>query len=457
MPKRVIDFDAMWGSDKLAACAEWAQAEYAWLYGLADASGCFELTNLRVIWGRVAAIRRNLSIERLEQIFGEFQDKGLLFAWEHEGKRYGHWTGSDVPGRLPPPSWRMRLERLAPPVPKQALSEYVSRYARGRAGLQGGGFLTEGRAEEGNRRAGSFDLDGAGGHGERNFKSEISDLKCSRGAGIRRLDSGGVVECRAGQAGDGLNQNREAENLLRDRLSGLKDRSIEGKAGLKARVEAGQEQNWNGDLNWEGKRERKPAAAVGSGTELEAEGRDAQGEQTLFSPSVAPSVIRSNPNSFSNLNSKYNSLSDPSPVFDSNCDLRSNSHPSFDSDSSAETRTNSGMPSGNAPAVAGFNGERVGAKYPAEERMDTNRLAAERSDANCAGASAGDGTPGAYRGERAVAARASYGFRGRDKAEILAGELLVGQGPVCGPVRVKPEALERNRRRNAARDGSRSP
>jgi hypothetical protein len=30
MPKRVIDFDAMWGSDKLASCAEWAQAEYAW-------------------------------------------------------------------------------------------------------------------------------------------------------------------------------------------------------------------------------------------------------------------------------------------------------------------------------------------------------------------------------------------------------------------------------------------
>ena len=136
MPKRVIDFDAMWGSDKLASCAEWAQAEYAWLYGLADASGCFELTNLRVIWGRVAAIRRNLTIERLEQVFEEFQDKGLLFVWEHEGKRYGHWTGSDVPGRLPPPSWRMRLERLAPPVPKQQFAEYVSRFARGRASLR---------------------------------------------------------------------------------------------------------------------------------------------------------------------------------------------------------------------------------------------------------------------------------------------------------------------------------
>jgi hypothetical protein len=141
MPKRVIDFDAMWGSDKLASCAEWAQAEYAWLYGLADASGCFELTNLRVIWGRVAAIRRNLLLERLEQVFLEFQDKGLLFAWEENGKRYGHWTGSDVPGRLPAPSWRVRLERLAPPVPKQQLAEFMSRFSRGRAASPGGGFL----------------------------------------------------------------------------------------------------------------------------------------------------------------------------------------------------------------------------------------------------------------------------------------------------------------------------
>jgi hypothetical protein len=138
MPKRVIDFDAMWGSDKLAACAEWAQAEYAWLYGLADASGCFELTNLRVIWGRVAAVRRNLTIERLEQIFDEFRDKGLLFIWEHEGKRYGHWTGSDVPGRLPPPSWRVRLEKYAPPVPRKQYAEYASKFSRGRAALASG-------------------------------------------------------------------------------------------------------------------------------------------------------------------------------------------------------------------------------------------------------------------------------------------------------------------------------
>src|SRR6202790_4813798 len=128
MPKRVIDFDAMWASDKIASFADGAQAEYAWLYGVADASGCFELTNVRVIWGRVSAIRKNLTIERLEQVLGEFMARGLLFTWEENGKRYGHWTGSDVPGRLPAPSWRMRLEKLAPPVPCAALAAYSARF-----------------------------------------------------------------------------------------------------------------------------------------------------------------------------------------------------------------------------------------------------------------------------------------------------------------------------------------
>src|SRR5713226_864706 len=85
MPERVLDFDALWSSDKLAACAPWAQAEYAWLYGLADCNGSFELTNMRVIWGRVAAIRHALTLQRLEQVFAEFIARGLLFTWEAGG------------------------------------------------------------------------------------------------------------------------------------------------------------------------------------------------------------------------------------------------------------------------------------------------------------------------------------------------------------------------------------
>jgi hypothetical protein len=121
----MIDFEAVWASGRIASCAPWAQAEYTWLYGLADAYGCFELTNSRVIWGKVAAIRKNLSLERLEQIINEFRDKGLLFTWEQDGKLYGHWTNSDKPGRLPAPSLRERYRPSTPKVPVEQLSAYV--------------------------------------------------------------------------------------------------------------------------------------------------------------------------------------------------------------------------------------------------------------------------------------------------------------------------------------------
>jgi hypothetical protein len=49
---------------------------------------------------------------------------------------------------------------------------------------------------------------------------------------------------------------------------------------------------------------------------------------------------------------------------------------------------------------------------------------------------------------------ASYGWREKDLA--VARELRVGQGPVCGPSPVKPEVLERIRRREEARAARRS-
>src|SRR5260370_32075839 len=95
MPARLLDFELIWASDKLASCAVWARPEYAWLYGLADAHGCFELTNLRVVHGRVAAIREDLNLERLEQVFDEFHAHGLLFMWTRDGKHSGYWTNCE--------------------------------------------------------------------------------------------------------------------------------------------------------------------------------------------------------------------------------------------------------------------------------------------------------------------------------------------------------------------------
>jgi hypothetical protein len=345
MPKRVLYFDAMWGSDKLAACAAWAQAEYAWLYGLADASGCFEVTNLRVIWGRVAAIRGNFTIERLEQVFGEFQDKGLLFVWEYEGKRYAHWTGSDVPGRLPPPSWRMRLERFAPPVPKQQLAEYMAKFARGRAALAGVGFRGEALAESSPRKE--------------DCKFEISDLKEERGRGEPH-QSVQLTEPRLLVTDHGEDRGDQNFNGM-----GPRCRDVAGGSGLKGRLEEGQAQDldlgWNLNEKWEVEREGK---------------RGGPGDARVF-PESANREQRINRTDFCN----------------------SNSH----SNSNAQLDENSNAKSG------------VGLKLSA----------------------------------------ASFAWREKDLA--VARELRVGQGPVCGPGRVRPEVLERIRKREAARAGSRSP
>lgn len=115
----------MWSSDKLAACEVWARREYAWLYPLADANGCFEI-NLRVVWGKTAAIRPDLTQQRLSQVLDDFIRHGLLFTWTNNGKTYGHWTRSEM--RLPPKSERRRHKSLAPDIPVGELLKYLKSF-----------------------------------------------------------------------------------------------------------------------------------------------------------------------------------------------------------------------------------------------------------------------------------------------------------------------------------------
>lgn len=87
MPSRMIDFDALWTSDKLATCKESIRVEYTWLYGLADAHGTFEI-NLRSIHSRVSAIRPKLSLNRIAAILEEFHRNGLLFQVDQQGEDF---------------------------------------------------------------------------------------------------------------------------------------------------------------------------------------------------------------------------------------------------------------------------------------------------------------------------------------------------------------------------------
>src|ERR1700722_3611848 len=449
MPKRVIDFDAMWGSDKLAACAAWAQCEYAWLYGLADASGCFEITNLRVIWGRVAAIRGNLTIERLEQVFLEFQDKGLLFVWEHEGKRYAHWTGSDVPGRLPPPSWRMRLEKFAPPVPKQRLAEYMAGFARGRAALGGMGFR------------GEAPLEPCSGHEDLRF--EISDLKektgnAGLGAGSRIREQRMLFTNRGAECGNqnfNLKENLETgEQFAKAALvekpgaaaaaasgrdgAGLERHDTAAGNELKRRVERAQGQDWDlyseGDLN--------------GGWEEDGNRRRSDRGKSQVCPMGSSPESASDPNTFYNSSSqaKANSLLVARTKAAANTSSTADSTAASNSEATPDTRMNSHLRAGPPRDLQCQSGS-----GPAGRARDRS---AERSVES--GASGTDVSYSTVRVEK-EAGWSAGALRWREKELAVERELLVGAGPVCGPARVKPEVLERIRRREAARAGTRSP
>jgi hypothetical protein len=135
MPSRMLVGEAIWGSDKIAKCTTKIPATvgvyYAWFYMLADANGSFEITNPRAVHAKVAVNLPFLTWKHVEKILSEFEKEGLLFTWEDSGKRYGHWTGSQIEGRTPPPSQKRRYVMLAPEVPKENLDRYQSTYSKG--------------------------------------------------------------------------------------------------------------------------------------------------------------------------------------------------------------------------------------------------------------------------------------------------------------------------------------
>lgn len=128
MPSRMVHYEAIWNSGKLAKCSNQARREYAWIYGLADCNGSFEMTDLRALWFRVAPIRPDMTVENFCEYLCEYQNNGLLFTWERNGKKYGHWTKSEEPGRLPPKKTRDRYTWDAPVVPQKELKLYVNKF-----------------------------------------------------------------------------------------------------------------------------------------------------------------------------------------------------------------------------------------------------------------------------------------------------------------------------------------
>ena len=114
MPKRIVDGEGVWRSDKLARVEPaWMRAEYPNLIPLALANGVFEAGTRRT-WSQVYSYNRTeITLADVEKILAEFERVKLLFRWTDEaGKVWGYWIGIEKPGRLPGQSrWGIRRAR----------------------------------------------------------------------------------------------------------------------------------------------------------------------------------------------------------------------------------------------------------------------------------------------------------------------------------------------------------
>ncbi len=127
MPKRVVDGEGLWRSDKLARVEppRW-RAEYANLIPLAFSNGVFEV-NPRRIWSAVYSYNRpDVAPEEVADILDELARVGMLFRWTDggTGKVWGYWVGSDKAGRLPGKSRRGTNEVVGPNRPRMSFGSF---------------------------------------------------------------------------------------------------------------------------------------------------------------------------------------------------------------------------------------------------------------------------------------------------------------------------------------------
>jgi hypothetical protein len=164
MPKRIIDGDSLWRSEKLARVEPASfRAELANLIPLSLANGVFE-ADPRLVWARVYVFNReDVTLAMVEQMLDEFERRKILFRWKDEksGKVWGFWVGIDRPGRLPGPSRKGKHEVVGPNPPATELFDFErpSTESNGiRSGIHSG--ITTGNPDET-----SVDFDGRLGSG----------------------------------------------------------------------------------------------------------------------------------------------------------------------------------------------------------------------------------------------------------------------------------------------------
>ncbi len=127
-PKRIVDGEGLWQSDKVALLPEWIKPEYANLIPLAMANGVFEASD-RLVWSKVYTYNRpEIDLGKVTEILTSLERVKLLFRWNDEtGKTWGYWVGIDKAGRLPSASRQNKKhERTGPQPPPEELRQFLA-------------------------------------------------------------------------------------------------------------------------------------------------------------------------------------------------------------------------------------------------------------------------------------------------------------------------------------------
>src|ERR1700722_13635695 len=98
MPKRLVDGEALWRSDKLAQVQPPEfRSEYANLIPLAESDGSFE-ANARRVWTEVYSYNRpDVTPDLVEDMLNEFERVGMIRRTKDEnGKVWGIFIGIEA-------------------------------------------------------------------------------------------------------------------------------------------------------------------------------------------------------------------------------------------------------------------------------------------------------------------------------------------------------------------------
>ena len=117
MPKRIVDGEALWLSEKIRKLPEEYRLHYANWLPLAEANGVFEEDPHRIQAKVYAYILPAISPSVVSDILKTFIDVGLIRVWRDEGKNWGYFIGIEKSGRLPELRYLHRYKNLPPAPP----------------------------------------------------------------------------------------------------------------------------------------------------------------------------------------------------------------------------------------------------------------------------------------------------------------------------------------------------